>query len=112
MVGHQVPAAFLAVLPLTNLGLLKHRDILGARSYTRCPRLPETKSVYWTAGPRTTRTAMTVAHGFRSPETSTCTAPQKHSPLSDGPRLLSSGSRRSATNKTADYERGGQLRRA
>jgi len=37
MVGHQVPAAFLAVLPLTNLGLLKHRDILGARSYTHCP---------------------------------------------------------------------------
>src|SRR6266568_1321118 len=101
MVGHRVPAAFLAVLPLTNLGLLKHCDILGARSYPHCgfQRL----KAFTGPPPRTTRTAMTVAHGFRSPETSTCIAPQKYSPLSDGPRLLSSGSRRSATNKTADY---------
>jgi hypothetical protein len=44
-------AVFLAELPLTNLGLLKHRDMLGARSYPHCLRLPETKSVYWTTGP-------------------------------------------------------------
>src|ERR1700687_2576001 len=65
MIGHEVPAAFLAILPLANVGLLEHRDMLGSRSYPHCLRLPKTKGVHRAAGPRTTRTAMTVAHGFR-----------------------------------------------
>jgi hypothetical protein len=65
MIGHEVPAAFLAILPLANLGLLKHSDMLGSRSYPHGFGLPKTKGVHRAARPRATRTAMAVAHGFR-----------------------------------------------
>ena len=50
MVGHQVSTAFLAVLPLANLGLLEHADIVGSRRYPHCFRLPKTKGVHRAAG--------------------------------------------------------------
>jgi hypothetical protein len=65
MIGHQVPAAFGAILPLADLGLLEYGDMLGPGGYPNGLRLPKSEGVHRSAGPRTARTAMTIAHGFR-----------------------------------------------
>ena len=65
MIVHQVPAAFRAIPALAELGLLKRRNMLVPRRDLHGLRLPEAEGIHRPAGPRTTRTAMTVAHGLR-----------------------------------------------
>src|SRR6266516_61365 len=67
MIGHQVPAAFPAILPLAEFSLLERREVLGSRCDPYRLRLPEAEGVYGPARPRATRTAMTIAHLFRCP---------------------------------------------
>jgi hypothetical protein len=67
MIGHQVPAAFHAILTLAEFSLLKCRDMLGSRCDPHRFRLPEAEGVYKPVGPRTTRSTMTIAHGLRCP---------------------------------------------
>src|SRR5579883_2563324 len=65
MVGHEMAAAPLAVLTLADRRLLVHRDVLGAFGHADRIRLPERKCIHRTAGPRTARTAVTIAHALR-----------------------------------------------
>ena len=64
MLGHQVTAAFLAILTLAEGSLLECCDVLGPGFDLHCFRLPETEGIYRPAGPRATRTAMTIAHAL------------------------------------------------
>src|SRR5215469_12085261 len=65
MVGHQMAAAFAAILPLAELGLLEHPDMLGASRDAHGFRLPEAEGVDGAARPGAAGCAVTVTHGFR-----------------------------------------------
>jgi len=65
MVRQQVAAAIPAVLARAERRFLESCDMLGSRRDLHGLRLPETEGIHWSAGPRTARTAVTVAHSFR-----------------------------------------------
>src|SRR6516162_3391735 len=65
MLGHQVAAAFGAILPLAELGFLKHSDVFHAGRDPYRVGLPEAEGVDRAARPRPAGTAMTIAHGLR-----------------------------------------------
>jgi hypothetical protein len=46
MIGHQMPAAFCAILSLADFGLLEHRDMLGPRRYPHGLQLPKTEGIH------------------------------------------------------------------
>jgi GNAT superfamily N-acetyltransferase len=63
--GHQVTAAFRAILPLADRSFLEHRNIFGACRDSHRLRLPETEGVDGSAGPRPAGAAVTIAHRLR-----------------------------------------------
>src|SRR5580704_1694834 len=65
MVGHQMPAAFAAILPLAELALLEHADMLGAGRDAHGLRFPEAAGVDGAARPGAAGCAVTITHGFR-----------------------------------------------
>jgi len=65
MIGHQVPAALGAILTLTERGLLERGHMFGSRRDPHSIRFPEAEGVDRPAGPRATRTAVTITHGLR-----------------------------------------------
>jgi hypothetical protein len=62
MIGHQVPAAFLAVLALAGRILDEGRDVLPAFGDAHSTRLPESERVDRARRPRAAGAAMAVAH--------------------------------------------------
>src|SRR5581483_11875397 len=64
MIGHQMAAALAAILPLAELGLLEHADMLGAGGDAHGFRLPQAEGVDGAARPRAARGAVTIAHRF------------------------------------------------
>src|SRR5262249_5269897 len=65
MIGHQMSAAFLAVLALAQRRLLEYADMFRASGDFHRVRLPERKGIDRSARPGAARYAMAVAHGFR-----------------------------------------------
>ena len=66
VIGHEMPAAFGAILPLTRFRLLEHRDVFGTGRDPHRLGLPKTEGVHRAAGPRTAGAAMAIAHRLRS----------------------------------------------
>jgi hypothetical protein len=64
MVRHEVAAAQLAVLTLTDRRLLVYRHMVGASRHTNGVRLPKRKGIHRTARPRPARTAVAIAHAL------------------------------------------------
>ena len=65
MTGHQVPATFLAILPLAERRLLERCDMLSPGFHLHSVCFPETESVYRTSRPGAAGTTMTIAHCLR-----------------------------------------------
>jgi hypothetical protein len=65
MIGHEMPAAFGAILPLAQFCFLEHRDVFGAGRDAHRFGLPKTEGIHRTAGPGTTGAAMAIAHRLR-----------------------------------------------
>jgi hypothetical protein len=65
MIDHQMSAALRAILALAELRYLKHHEMFRTRFDPHGVRLPEAEGVHGPAGPRTTRPAVTIAHGLR-----------------------------------------------
>ncbi len=64
MIGHQVAAAFRAILALAERCLGEGRDVLGSRFDPHGSGLPKAEGVHRPPGPGTARPAMTIAHGL------------------------------------------------
>ena len=65
VIGHEMPAALAAILPLAHFGFLEHREVFGAGRDAHRVGLPKTEGVHRTAGPRTAGAAMAIAHRLR-----------------------------------------------
>jgi hypothetical protein len=65
MIGHQVAAAFAAILPLAERRFLKCGDMFRASRDLYGIRFPKRECVDWAAGPGSARPAVAIAHGFR-----------------------------------------------
>src|SRR5439155_14384583 len=64
MIDHQMPAAFLAVLPLAHGRLFDRCDVLGAFRDAHRNGLPERERIDRAAGPRPAGSAVAIAHAF------------------------------------------------
>jgi len=64
MIGQQVPAASLAILPLAARRLLEHADLLGAFRDAHGVGLPQRERVDGARRPPAARSAMAIAHAF------------------------------------------------
>src|SRR6267142_7253203 len=65
MIGHQMTPAFPAIFALAGRRLREGRDMFLAGGYSYRLRLPQRECVHGPARPRSARTAVTIAHGFR-----------------------------------------------
>src|SRR3546814_9605519 len=65
VVGHQVAAAFGAILALAEFGLLERREVIGAGGDPHRVRFPQAEGVDRTAEPGPARCAMAIAHALR-----------------------------------------------
>src|SRR5690242_16055127 len=65
MIGHEMAAAFAAILPLAHRRLLERGDMLGAAGDAHRLGLPEREGVHRAARPGAAGAAMAIAHRFR-----------------------------------------------
>src|SRR5947207_8929502 len=62
MIGHEMAAAFFAVLAHADRSLLIHADMFGACRHPHRSRLPKRESIDRPSRPRAARSAVTVTH--------------------------------------------------